>query len=238
MLEVENKSWQDLDNLIKKVLVKQNKELNEMKYITEKTNYFYNLLMGSLQKKQEIDENTFLLVDTVTQEEYLSYYNQLTKAICIFKKPKLNFEDFFNGIVREMIWEESKQYFITLQNGILRVDILNSYIDTDMITSFYNINKITDIIREHNYNTLWELISSYEFQTKAIPENTICSEIRANINGNPKCQTIYSIKDNEKQFILKATVNKEKNINLTPFDNHEQIVELAIKHHNILQKKL
>ena len=238
MLEVENKSWQDLDNLIKKVLIKQNKELNEMKYITEKTNYFYNLLMGNLQKKQEIDENTFLLVDTVTQEEYLSYYNQLTKAICIFKKPKLSFEDFFNGIVREMIWEESKQYFITLEKGILRVDVLNSYIDTDMITSFYNINKITDIIREHNYNTLWELISSYEFQTKAIPENTICSEIRANINGEPKCQTIYSIKGNEKQFILQATVDKEKNLNLNPFNNHEQIVEIAIQYQNTLQKKL
>ena len=238
MLEVENQSGQDLDNLIKKVLVKQKKELNEIKYITEKTNYFYHLLMGNLIKINELDENTILLVDKITHKEYLSYYNNLTKAICIFKKPKLCFEDFFNSAVREMIWEESKQYFINFENGILRVDVLNSYIFADMVTSFYDINKITDIIREHNYNTLWELISSYEFQTNAIPENTICSEIRADINGEPKCQTIYSIKDKEKQFILRSTTNKEKNKGLNPFENHEQVVNLAIQYRNTLQKKL
>ena len=238
MLEVENKSWQDLDNLIKKVLVKQNKELNEMKYITEKTNYFYHLLMGNLQKKKEINDNTILLEDNETLEEYISYYNQLTKAICIFKNQSLNTKDYFNSIVREMIWEENKQYFITLKHGILRIDALNSYIDTDMMTSFYSIKKLSDIIISHKYNTLWELISSYDFQTKAIPENIICSEIRADINGNPKCQTIYQIKNNEKEFILRTTMNKEKKINLTPFDNHEQIVELAITHRDILQKKL
>ena len=175
MLEVENQSWQDLDNLIKKVLIKQNKELNEMKYITEKTNYFYNLLMGNLQKKHEVNENTIILEDKDTHEEYLSYYNQLTKAICIFKNTDLQEADYFNGNIKEMIWEESKQYFITLNNGILRVDVLNSYIDTDMITSFYNINNIADIIIRKHTKTLWELISSYEFQNKAIPENTICA---------------------------------------------------------------
>ena len=232
MLEVENQSWQDLDNLIKKVLIKQNKELNEMKYITEKTSYFYNLLMGNLQKKREVNENTIILEDKDTHEEYLSYYNQLIKAICIFKNHPLN----FNDNVREMIWEESKQYFITLENGILRVDVLNSYIDNDMVTSFYKIEDIISIINGRMYNSLWELITSYEFQNKAIPENTICSEIRANINGEPKCQTIYSIKDNEKEFILQATVDKEKNLTLNPFDNHEHIVELAIEHRDILQK--
>ena len=228
---------QDLNNLIKKVLVKQNRELNEIKYITEKTNYFYNLLMKDLLKIKTIDENTILLIDSKTNEEYLSYYNQLTKAICIFKNKDLKEEDYFNGNIKEMIWEESKQYFITLNNGILRVDVLNSYIDTDMITSFYNINNIADIIIKKQAKTLWELISSYEFQNKAIPENTICSEIRANINGEPKCQTIYSINNAEKQFVLQATVDKAKNITLNPFLNHEEVVELAIKHQNVLTNK-
>ena len=240
MLEENNKSWQDLDNLIKKALTKQNKELNEMKYITEKTNYFYNLLMGDLQKKKTLDNNTILLEDKNTKEEYISYYNNLTKSIRIFKNHLLTIKDYLNenSIIKEMVWEESKQYFITFENGMLRVDILNSYIDNDMITSFYYIKNIAYIILSRSYNNLWELISSYEFQQQAKPINTICSEIRANINGEPKCQKIYSITNNEKKFILQATNDKEKNISLKPFENHENVVELAIKHENVLQRKI
>lgn len=222
MTNTTNKSWQDLNNLIQKVFIEQNRELNQIKYVTEKTNFFYNLLMN-LEKKQQIDENTIILEDEQTKEEYISYYNNLTNAICIFKNKPLNLND---TQIKEMIWQESKQYFITLNNNLLRIDILNSYIDTDMITSIYNLN---DLSLKNNYNTLWELISSHEFQNNATSVWTIISELRANINGEPKCQTIYSIQNNEKHLILHASLDKQKNIALDPFNNHENVVQTAIK---------
>lgn len=223
MTNITNKSWQDLNNLIQKVFIEQNRELNQIKYITEKTNFFYNLLMNNLEKKQQLDEFTIILEEEQTKEEYISYYNNLTNAICIFKNKTLNLND---PQIKEMIWQESKQYFITLNNNLLRIDILNSYIDADMVTSIYNINELN---LQNSYNTLCELITSHEFQTHAVPIWTIISELRANINGEPKCQTIYSIKNNEKQLVLQAAVDRQNNIKLEPFNNHENIVEIALK---------
>ena len=239
MAEIENGSWH-LDNLIKKVFISHNRELNQIKYITEKTNYFYNLLMGDLYLKEKIDENTNLLEHGVTHEEYLAYYNNITQAICILKKQPLVYDDFFDDekSFQEMVWEESKQYFIKVEKGMLRIDILNSYIDTDMITSYYDINDLTHLFKQKNYNTLWELISSHEFQSTTKPLWTIVSELRANINGEPKCQAIYSLDGKEKQLIMKASGNRIKNIVLEPFENHENVVETAISHQKVLKRKL
>ena len=77
MLNKENQSWQDITDLINKVLLVEGKEISQIKYIMEKTQYFYNLLMGDFKKKRKVDEQTILLEDTITNEEYLAYYNIL-----------------------------------------------------------------------------------------------------------------------------------------------------------------
>ncbi len=226
-------SWKDLNNLIEKAFVLQNREQNQVRYITEKTNFFYNLLMNGLQKKKIIDENTVLLEDMDSKEEYLSYYNTLTNIIRICKKNALIYND---SNIKEMVWEESKQYFITLKNELLRVDILNSYTNFDMITAFYDIDDLNDILI--NYKTLWELICSQEFQSYANMKYAVISEVRSNINMEPKAQVVYSLIDNEKRFVLSATANKRKNINLNPFENHEVVVNTLVKYQDVLQKKL
>ncbi len=212
------KPWNELNfSMISELLDQKQDE-----YIFEKTNYFFNNLMNNLVLKKEVKKAFYLLEDSKTNEEYVSYHNDVLNTIFIRKKRPLGIMDFFKGSTKEMVWEKGKQCFITLDNNLLRVDVLYSYIDVDMVTSFYRADDILKNVR-HLPNYLWELISSNNIR----PFITITSKVRANIDGYPKDQVIYSLKDGEEELVLHA--QKMKDVDFNPFDNHFSIVDTALK---------
>lgn len=213
----------DLKTILQ-ILIQKEKE--EQQYIDKKISDFFKLLFSDLVIKDNKENSIFILEDGETNEEYIAYYNQLLNGYHFQKNKILKIEDFL-GQTKEIILNKSTQYLFTIKEGILRIDILNSYTDEDMITHLYYVDDLVSFLNKE-YKSIWELVTSKEFQTKTKPFITIVSELRANINGLPKDQTIYTIGD-KKEFVLHARVDKKEGIDINPFLNHNTVVTNALR---------
>lgn len=210
-----NSTWNLTQDLVNKYLQQDKVDFfKEGHYILTKNQYFCNFLLNSLQVISQQKDN-YLLIDTLTQEQYIVYYNELLQAICVQKENVIDLKN--ETKILEMFLSFDKQFFMTLQNDLLRIDKLYSYTQLDISTDFYNFENVKNFLMENPYyQSLWQLISSNQFQSQVKPDLNIASFIQSNVFAIPKQQRIeitWPTKD-------KVITNYRVNDSLTPLEKH------------------
>ncbi len=219
-----NSTWNLTQDLVNKHLQQDKVDFfKEGHYILTKNQYFCNLLLNSLQVKSQQNDN-YVLVDTLTQEQYIVYYNELLQAICTQKEKVMDLKK--ETKILEMFLSFDKQFFMTLQSDLLRIDKLYSYTQLDISTDFYNFENVKNFLNLNPYyQSLWQLISSSEFQSQVKPDLNIASFIQSNVFAIPKCQRIEVTWPNKDVIITNYRVNDS----LTPLENHTEEINKALE---------